>query len=314
MTMRNVAALAAVIVGGLACSNLCCAQDPDPLALPGKDRVIVHEMKLAVEAQKMDAKEASKAAARAATLAKTEEIRVRKFFPAAFGESRHLTKLQEVAERYSNSKDEDEKKVRLEQLHDLAAHYFEEDMAVRKKELADIESRLEKLRAQLERRRAKKDEIVDLQVKVAINEAEGLGFTSAPRDHFKFNMRVPDPVVYATAPAKVDVLMRNPMSSDMIPPPLPVEAPAPTVIEAETVDMTLSLGAKGDAVRLLQKVLNKSLDPSPELNIDGDFGPETDKALRLFQSEHDLEESGVVDEATQKKLELPAEMPPFMKK
>jgi murein L,D-transpeptidase YcbB/YkuD len=312
MTMRNVAALIAVIVGGLVWSNLNWAQDPDPLALPGKDRVIVHEMKVAVEAQKMAAKEASKAAAKAATLAKTEEVRVRKFFPAAFGPSRHLTKLQEVAERYSNSKDEDEKKVRLQQLQKLAGQYFEEDMAVRKKELADIEARLEKLRAQLERRRAKKDEIVDLQVKVAINEAEGLCFTSAPRDHFK--VRVPEPVVYATAPTKVDVLMRNPMASDMIPPPSPpVEAPAPTIIEAEIVDMTLGMGAKGDAVRLLQKMLNETLDPSPNLNIDGDFGPETDKAVRLFQSEHDLEESGVVDEATQKKLDLPAELPPFIK-
>jgi hypothetical protein len=186
-------------------------------------------------------------------------------------------------------------------------------MAVRKKELADIESRLEKLRAQLERRRAKKDEIVDLQVKVAINEAEGLGFTSAPRNNFNFDVRVPEPVVFAAAPAKVDVLVRNPMSSDMIPPPLPVEAPAPTIIEAEIVEMTLGLGAKGDAVRLLQKALNNSLDPSPGLNIDGDFGPETDKAVRLFQSEHDLEESGVVDEATKKKLDLPAELPPFIK-
>lgn len=311
MTMRNVAALAAVIAGGLSWSNSSWAQDPDPLALPGKDRIVVHEMKVAVEAQKMAAKEASKAAAKAATLARSEEMRVHKFFPAAFGPSRHLTKLQEVAERYSNSKDEKQKEESLRQLRDLAGQYFEEDMSIRKKELADIEARLQKLRAQLERRRAKKDEIVDLQVKVAINEAEGLGFTSAPRENFKFTKQVPDPVVYATAPAKVDVLVRNPMSSDMIPPPPPVHAPAPPIFET-IPDMTLSMGAKGDAVRLLQKVLNKSLDPSPELNVDGDFGPETDKALRLFQSEHDLEESGVVDEATRKKLDLPAELPPFI--
>jgi peptidoglycan hydrolase-like protein with peptidoglycan-binding domain len=75
----------------------------------------------------------------------------------------------------------------------------------------------------------------------------------------------------------------------------------------------LGLGAKGDAVRLLQKILNSELEPSPNLKVDGDFGPETDKALKAFQAERDLKESGVVDEATHKELGLPDEMPPFIK-
>jgi len=58
--------------------------------------------------------------------------------------------------------------------------YFEADMKKREREIADIEARVKRLRAQLEKRRAAKDEIVQLQLKVIVNEAEGLGFFSAP--------------------------------------------------------------------------------------------------------------------------------------
>jgi hypothetical protein len=44
--------------------------------------------------------------------------------------------------------------------------------------LEGIAARLQKLQAQLDRRREKKQEIIDLQVKLAVNEAEGLGFFS----------------------------------------------------------------------------------------------------------------------------------------
>ena len=49
-------------------------------------------------------------------------------------------------------------------------------MVRREHELTQIEERLTKLRELLERRRKKKQEIIELQTKVALNEAEGLGF------------------------------------------------------------------------------------------------------------------------------------------
>jgi len=49
-------------------------------------------------------------------------------------------------------------------------------MVHRQHELEQIEQRLTKLRDLLERRRTKKQEIIELQTKVALNEAEGLGF------------------------------------------------------------------------------------------------------------------------------------------
>ncbi len=226
------------------------------------------------------------------------------------GIQRHLTQIQEAAEYYCDAKDGADKDKALKRLHDLASKYFEEDMEVRKKELADIEARLAKLRSQLDRRRAKKDEIVDLQMKVAINEAEGLGFTSAPRGNFKFDVRVAAPAI-ASADARAFYTVADPQSADPFGQPVRIEAPAPPLPPVEG-SQTLGYGAKGDAVRLLQETLNEKSDPSPELNVDGDFGPETDRALKAFQAKNGLEETGVVDDATREKLKLPAELPPFI--
>jgi hypothetical protein len=54
--------------------------------------------------------------------------------------------------------------------------FFDQDMKRRAGELKKIEERFAKLRAQLDRRREKKQEIVDLQMKLILNEADGLGF------------------------------------------------------------------------------------------------------------------------------------------
>lgn len=58
----------------------------------------------------------------------------------------------------------------------LLEKYFDDDMARRKQELALIEQRLSQFREQLDRRSTKKREIIELQAKVALNDAEGLGF------------------------------------------------------------------------------------------------------------------------------------------
>ncbi|MGD9633048.1 MAG: peptidoglycan-binding protein [Pirellulales bacterium] len=317
MKTGNLAAAVVAIVFGTVLSNLNWAQNPSPDAAPLSDREVdennLRALKVAVEAQQIAAKESAKAAAKAMKDARVQEVRFRKFLPASFGEPRHLTQISEAADRYSNSRDELQKAKALKQLHELASQFFEEDMKVRQKELQDIEARLEKLRAQLDRRRAKKDEIVELQVKVAINEAEGLGFTSAPREDFKYNVRVQAPVMFQGEPPKFDVMTAAPPSSDLLGPPVPVEIRVPSPPQPPSDPLVLGFRAKGEAVRLLQDKLNEKLEPSPNLKIDGDFGPDTEKALRAFQAAHDLEVSGVVDEATHKELGLPDEMPPFIK-
>src|SRR5262245_21601706 len=109
MRMRNVATAAAVIFLGTAFSSLNWAQDDSPFSEREVNEWNVRESRATVEAQKAAAKDAAKMAAKAAVAAKSEEIRIRKFFPPQFGFPRHLTQIQEVAEQYSNGKDEKQK-------------------------------------------------------------------------------------------------------------------------------------------------------------------------------------------------------------
>lgn len=53
----------------------------------------------------------------------------------------------------------------------------------------------------------------------------------------------------------------------------------------------LEQGSEGDAVRVLQTAL---VELGWEIDIDGDFGPATDEAVREFQDENDLDVDGVV--------------------
>jgi hypothetical protein len=76
---------------------------------------------------------------------------------------------------------EAKKKVELtKQLEAVVAEGFDEDMKIREGELSKLEERLNKLRAQLDRRRKAKSEIIQLEVKVLLNEAAGLGFSNGP--------------------------------------------------------------------------------------------------------------------------------------
>ncbi len=65
-----------------------------------------------------------------------------------------------------------------------------------------------------------------------------------------------------------------------------------------TADSRLAIGATGRLVEMLQRTLNKRLTPSPDLGVDGDFGPATQRALIAFQTSRNLPASGVVDKAT----------------
>ncbi|MCO6456240.1 MAG: serine hydrolase [Pirellulaceae bacterium] len=60
----------------------------------------------------------------------------------------------------------------------------------------------------------------------------------------------------------------------------------------------LRLGAMGELVEALQRTLNARLEPSPELAVDGDFGPQTEAAVRRFQQARSLEPTGAVDART----------------
>ena len=61
-------------------------------------------------------------------------------------------------------------------------------------------------------------------------------------------------------------------------------------------------GSSGPAVEDLQRTLNARLKPSPGLAVDGDFGPNTERAVRRFQQLNKLPVTGRVDAATMRLL------------
>lgn len=65
---------------------------------------------------------------------------------------------------------------------------------------------------------------------------------------------------------------------------------------------TLQMGADGEMVTALQRTLNARMKPAPGIGTDGDFGPETENAVKRFQKQKNLEATGVVDSATWKAL------------
>jgi len=68
------------------------------------------------------------------------------------------------------------------------------------------------------------------------------------------------------------------------------------------VARTLAMGAQGELVIALQRTLNARITPSPGIGVDGDFGPETEGAVKRFQRQVGLEPTGVVDANTWKSL------------
>jgi hypothetical protein len=76
--------------------------------------------------------------------------------------------------------DDAEKTAVTKKLEAAVTKQFDRDMEYRESELSKLEERLNKLRGQLDRRRKAKAEIIQLQIKVLVNEAEGLGFGGEP--------------------------------------------------------------------------------------------------------------------------------------
>jgi hypothetical protein len=126
--------------------------------------------------------------------------------------------LRQAADAVHNAKGDDETTAARKQLTELIEKYFEEDMVQRQKELADLEKRLAKLREQLDRRRTKKQDIVELQAKVLLNEADGLGFYSGER-------RSDSSLFDANNPFAIQGVIGLPMAP---PGTYPTPGPAPT--------------------------------------------------------------------------------------
>jgi len=60
----------------------------------------------------------------------------------------------------------------------------------------------------------------------------------------------------------------------------------------------LAAGSNGRLVEALQRTLNARSNPSPGISVDGDFGPNTKRAVMAFQRANKLPDSGQVDQQT----------------
>jgi hypothetical protein len=189
------------------------AQAPTPTPLPesrSSDEELKREEFVFVERAMRDADMAKEAAKLA-----TESVKFR--MGHFFGDHHNHeldAKIRQASAQVRDAKDDAARAAATAELTKLMDQYFEADIRVREQELADIEARLGKLRAQLDRRRQKKSDILELQVKVAINEADGLGFYSQPKEDNTFEIRVPAPVMVSP-------------SGDVLTPAIPPFPPAP---------------------------------------------------------------------------------------
>jgi hypothetical protein len=89
-------------------------------------------------------------------------------------------RIESLAGQIYETNDSHKKEALTRLLESAVSESFDLDMKVREARLARLEERLNKLRAQLDRRRKAKADIVQLEVKVLVNEASGLGFSDLP--------------------------------------------------------------------------------------------------------------------------------------
>ncbi|GIX03352.1 MAG: hypothetical protein KatS3mg113_0358 [Planctomycetaceae bacterium] len=72
--------------------------------------------------------------------------------------------------------------------------------------------------------------------------------------------------------------------------------------QAPDPEVQLRLGSHGELVRDLQRTLNMRLSLEPPLQVDGEFGPITEAAVKQFQQQSGLMPTGVVEEHTWRAL------------
>ncbi len=68
--------------------------------------------------------------------------------------------------------------------------------------------------------------------------------------------------------------------------------------ESSAPPETLQNGDFGEMVEAVQRTINARLKPSPELSVDGDFGPATMEAVKKFQVSKSLDATGIVSGET----------------
>jgi hypothetical protein len=102
----------------------------------------------------------------------SQPIRPGTVYDAATGQP----EISQLIKKLRDADDDAKKEEITRQIEAVLTKSFDRDLDVRQNDLEKLDERVSKLRALLDRRRKAKADIIQLQVKVLVNEAEGLGF------------------------------------------------------------------------------------------------------------------------------------------
>lgn len=93
----------------------------------------------------------------------------------------HLQRrIQAAIQQLKQTPDEKKKQEIKSEMGKLFTRYFDYEIKQREVKLAPLENRVKKLRAQIDKRKAAKEKIIELQLQLMEHQAEGLGFFTEP--------------------------------------------------------------------------------------------------------------------------------------
>jgi hypothetical protein len=99
--------------------------------------------------------------------------------PMSEEEMQEFEALSQAVEKFKSAKNDAEKTSATNEISQVLEKWFKRDLQRRENQISEIETRVKKLRDQIEKRKKAKDDIINLRVKTIINEANGLGFPGA---------------------------------------------------------------------------------------------------------------------------------------
>jgi seryl-tRNA synthetase len=94
-------------------------------------------------------------------------------------EMQEFEALGQAVEKLKSAKNDADKTSATNQISQVLEKWFKRDLQRRENQISEIETRVKKLRDQIEKRKKAKDEIINLRLKTIVNEADGLGFPGA---------------------------------------------------------------------------------------------------------------------------------------
>lgn len=110
---------------------------------------------------------------------------------------------EELVSRYSEASEEEQRQKIKAQLAELVAKQFNLQQQIREDEVAQIEARVKKLRALIEKRKAAQQSIIENRLDQLLREAEGLGWTPPAERAQQYSTTRQSRVIGAMPPVRV---------------------------------------------------------------------------------------------------------------